>query len=139
MREIHLLVIHHSASPRSTSREQINRWHHDRGFAGIGYHWVVEQDGALLAGRPIAMPGAHAQGYNRESFGICVTGDNTKPGEEWNTAQQNTLAQFVRWFLVFYPGAQVMGHRDLHGTATQCPGTDVRQLLRELGALTGGG
>jgi hypothetical protein len=30
---------------------------------------------------------------------------------------------------VLYPGAIVLGHFDLPGTATLCPGLDVRKLL----------
>lgn len=138
MRPINLLVIHHSASPRATTRAQIEGWHRDRGFQGCGYHFVVEQDGILLPGRPLAEEGAHAKGHNATSVGICVTGNNVDPGEAWGIPQQNTLAQFVRWFLVFHPGATVCGHRDLEGAHTECPGLDVRTLLRGLGALTGG-
>ena len=99
---------------------------------------MVEQDGALIPGRPIALEGAHAKGHNATSVGLCLTGNNTDPSQSWTLAQKNTLAQFVRWFLVFHPTAAVMGHRDLEGAHTECPGLDARQLLRDLGALTGG-
>lgn len=139
MRSIKLLVIHHSASPRSTTRNQIDSWHRDRGWLEIGYHWVIEADGTVISGRPISLEGAHVKGHNQNSWGLCVTGNNTDPGEAWSTAQKNQLAQFVRWFSTFFPTAAVCGHRDLPGTATECPGLDVRQLLRDLGAFTSGG
>lgn len=136
---VRLLVIHHSASAPSTTRAQIDQWHRDRGFAEIGYHWVMEHDGLLLPGRSLALTGAHAEGHNTGSLGLCVTGDNTRDDWAWTLMQKNQLAQFVRWFLVFHPGAQVLGHRDLPGTHTACPGLDVRKLLRGLGAFEQGG
>lgn len=132
-RSINLLVIHHSASPRKTTVEQLTQWHLERGFSEIGYHHVIRADGTLLMGRPLAKPGAHAAGHNTHSVGICLIGNNTVEKEGWTTAQQNALALYVRWFRTFFPEAEVLGHRDLPDAHTLCPGLDVRKLLVELG------
>ena len=40
------IYVHHSASPKaSTDTARIRRWHLDRGWNDIGYHWVIEHDG----------------------------------------------------------------------------------------------
>ena len=48
MRQINKIVVHHSASKQSTTRDQIDRWHKDRGWSGVGYHYVIESDGSTI-------------------------------------------------------------------------------------------
>jgi N-acetylmuramoyl-L-alanine amidase len=132
-RPIDLLVIHHSASPRETTLEQIDAWHRERGMDGIGYHHVIGADGALRAGRPLARAGAHAAGHNAYSIGLCVTGDNTREDRAWSGVQREALAHYVRWFRTFFPEARVLGHRDCAEARTLCPGLVVDRLLDEPG------
>ncbi len=42
-----------------------------RGFAGIGYHFVINPRGKILATRPLDLQGAHVYGLNRASVGIA--------------------------------------------------------------------
>jgi hypothetical protein len=65
-------VIHHSASP-DVSAKVIDQWHKQRGFNGIGYHFVIRQNGKIEKGRSLAKNGAHAKGRN-SYIGICLTG-----------------------------------------------------------------
>lgn len=134
-RPISALVIHHSASPLSTKIEDIRRWHQDRKFETIGYHYVITSDGVLHRGRDVNRVGAHAAGHNSHTIGLCLVGDNTKEGSKWTIAQRSMLVLYVRWFQTFYPKADILGHRDLPGATTLCPGLDVRPLLIQLGAL----
>lgn len=71
------VVIHHSASADVPAAE-IDRWHRARGFAQIGYHWVIRANGAIEPGRPWTQQGAHAAtpapSRNRTHLGICLTG-----------------------------------------------------------------
>lgn len=74
-RKIDKVIVHHSASPVSTTVEQIDEWHKARGWSGIGYHWVLLEDGTWAKGRNENKTGAHCNGYNKGSIGICVTGN----------------------------------------------------------------
>src|SRR5262245_30992536 len=132
-RPIDLLVIHHSASPRETTLEEIDAWHRARGLDGIGYHHVIGADGALRVGRPLARAGAHAAGHNAHSIGLCVTGDNTREDRAWSQVQRDALALYVRWFRTFFPEAGVLGHRDCAAARTLCPGLAVGRILGERG------
>lgn len=132
-RPVNLLVIHHSVSPNETTVAEIRRWHLEKGWADIGYHWVIDGSGVLVPGRALKQPGAHVAGHNTHSFGLCVTGDNTVEGRKWTAQQAMTLATFLGWFRVFFPLAEVVGHRDLHGAKTLCPGVDIRAWMRERG------
>lgn len=131
---IKYLIVHHSASPRdTTSVETIRRWHvQDRGWADIGYHWIITGDGVLHPGRPLTMQGAHAPKVNPESWGICVTGDNTNPDQRWNGLQEFTLVKHITAVRFLLPEIDVRGHRDT-GQATACPGLDIREWMKERG------
>ena len=55
MRKISTIIVHCSATPegKSFTVADIDRWHRQRGFASIGYHYVVYLDGSIHTGRPI--------------------------------------------------------------------------------------
>ena len=74
-RTIKKIIIHHSASPTTTTVEQINDWHLARGWSGIGYHYVLLDDCTIAKGRSLNKSGAHTKGQNKHSIGICVTGN----------------------------------------------------------------
>lgn len=129
VRNIRMIVIHHSATDRGVTTEQIRRHHIDaNGWADIGYHWVIEGDGRVHPGRPEERTGAHAVGHNLRSVGVCVVGDNTVEGREWTPAQRDSLWALVAGLRTRWPEAEVVGHRDLTGAHTLCPGLDVKEL-----------
>lgn len=70
---------------------EITAWHIARGFETIGYHWVVRRSGVIESGRPETTIGAHCQGYNTDSLGICWVG-KIRPTE----AQLNALEALYR-------------------------------------------
>lgn len=86
------LVIHCSATPAhmNIGVEEINRWHVERGFNQVGYHFIIRRDGVVQRGRPEAVIGAHTLGYNVNSLGICMVGGTDKKGRPENnfTSQQ---------------------------------------------------
>ena len=129
MREIRHIVVHHSASPLTTTAADIDFWHSEKGWEGCGYHLVVEATGELILGRPIDRVGAHVMGHNTHSLGICLVGDNTTETDRWTDAQIRTLGLCYFVMSALYPDAEWMGHRDMPDTATLCPGLDVRELL----------
>ncbi|MDA0778322.1 MAG: N-acetylmuramoyl-L-alanine amidase [Bacteroidetes bacterium] len=69
------IIIHCSDSPqgRGDNAETIHQWHTERGFDGIGYHFVILEDGIIENGRPTYWKGSHAAGYN-DYLGICLIG-----------------------------------------------------------------
>ena len=74
MRKISLIIIHCSAvgPDRTSSAEDIDKWHKDRGFKCIGYHYVIRRDGSIEPGRPEWMIGAHCVNHNKYSIGVCA-------------------------------------------------------------------
>ena len=71
--ETNRIIWHHSAS-NFGDVETIDGWHRERGFVCIGYHYAITLDGKIEHGRKLQLVGAHAQGRNRDSVGVCVVG-----------------------------------------------------------------
>jgi N-acetyl-anhydromuramyl-L-alanine amidase AmpD len=87
----------------------------------------VRQNGSIYRGRPINAIGAHAEGFNAQSVGICAEGyyhpsNNPKiiPDCEMPEAQKQSLIALVEHCRQFYPKAEIVGHKSLMSTA--CPG-----------------
>jgi N-acetylmuramoyl-L-alanine amidase len=130
------IVIHHSAGPRSQSAEAIRRYHTaqpplGRGWKAIGYHFVIEEDGTLVHGRPVGMAGAHALPVNDRAIGICLIGDNTRRGQEWTRAQIQAAQALIHTLRLIWPALIVTGHRDVHPGHTECPGLNAADVLAE--------
>ena len=54
----------------------IHKLHLSFGWDGIGYHKVIQRNGAIELGRPEYWVGAHVYGYNKNSLGVCLIGKN---------------------------------------------------------------
>ena len=140
-----LIVLHHSASA-DVSAAEINRWHLARGWAGIGYHFVIRSNGNIERGRPLESIGAHAGlGVNGYSIGICLTGDFMKA--EPSAAQLTSLVELIAWLDKYYGSSDAASldiklHREV--AATQCPGIlfpdeKIKELLSGAAAKHEGG
>lgn len=110
MRTITGIVVHCSASANGdarVTRDVIDGWHREKGWRKIGYHYVIETDGFVKAGRDLEEVGAHVEGSNARTVGICMVGTDRFSAEQWNSA-----AALVRELREKYRDATVMGHRD---------------------------
>ena len=131
------LVIHCADTPATldASAAVIRGWHvRERGFKDIGYHLVIRRDGSMELGRPIWSVGAHVEGHNQTSIGVCMVGGCNAKGEEENNftqAQWDTLVckavQLVREFTI----TKVCGHRDFPNVKKYCPSFDVATWLKQ--------
>lgn len=147
-RRIDTIIIHCSATRagQDFTVADIDRWHRERGFDGIGYHYVVRLDGTIEKGRDVALPGAHCTGWNARSIGICYIGGldaNGQPADTRTNAQKRVLYQLVQELQLTYPSINlVLGHRDTspdrNGNGIiepfeyikACPCFDVQEFLR---------
>ena len=137
--QVDYLVIHGSATPATADigAADIDRWHRERGYFSIGYHFVIRRDGTIERGRPLDQPGAHARSYNHRSIGICLVGgvaaDKKTPENNFTEAQMESLEALLRELKELYPRALVFGHGQLGGTKTSCPSFDARGWAKERG------
>ena len=131
MRRINEIIIHCTATPegRDVSVADIDHCHRQRGFNGIGYHYVVMLDGQIEAGRTPSAPGAHCLGHNAHSIGIAYVGgvakDGKTPKDTRTDAQKKALRELVSTLRAQFPGATVHGHNEY--AAKACPCFDVRK------------
>lgn len=131
MREITEIIIHCTATPegRDYSVDEIRRWHTQRGFADVGYHFIIHLDGSIEPGRPLTQPGAHCTGHNAQSIGVAYVGGlsrgNLKPMDTRTDAQKTALRNLVRDLRTQFPRATVHGHREF--ARKECPCFDVRK------------
>jgi len=117
-RKINLIVIHCSATPvdHDYTPDQMTRDHMARGFNSAGYHFYVRKSGYVVHLRPLETIGAHVEGFNANSVGICYEGGMTtdgKPADTRTVQQKESLLRLVNEFRGYYPGIKVLGHRDL--------------------------
>ena len=133
MRPINRIIIHCAATPegKDYTVEDIDRWHRERGFREIGYHYVIYRDGSIHSGRDLAKIGAHCKGYNTGSIGICYIGgcaaDGKTPKDTRTPEQKKALRQLVESLKTRFPNATVHGHREFANKA--CPSFDVQKDL----------
>ena len=154
LKKVNYIAIHCSATKANVSEKitlpgedigakEIDRWHRQRGFFKIGYHFVIRRDGTLEYGRKLAgwngattsEVGAHVSNFNSQSIGICMVGgldENGKAENNFEPAQWETLSWLVHELVMKYPKTIVQGHRDFPKVAKDCPCFDVKAWWKSL-------
>lgn len=137
-RKVEYIAVHCSATKagKAYRAADIDKWHRAKGWSGIGYHYVIPLDGSIEPGRPLDDDhllepnevGAHVQGYNSVSIGICLIGGvdaDGKPANTFGHAQLDALELLLRSLSQRWPHARIRGHRDFPMVAKACPSFDV--------------
>ena len=140
MGRVDKITVHHSAPPADftggtqglagTEIRKIQRHHQrNKGWADIGYHYVIDRNGRLWQGRSLEFQGAHASGKaNRGNIGIVLLG-NYSPGRQHMTQAQGQclttlLAQLTDYFKLS-PDA-IYTHNQIRSAGhTACPGPEI--------------
>lgn len=142
---INRITIHHDGMPPAAMRstrdvamrlEQIRAAHvNGRGWADIGYHYIVDPSGRVWEGRNIAYQGAHVKDQNENNLGILVLGnfEIQRPSPQ----ALSTLDRFVVFNMQRYriPLGRVRTHREM--AQTDCPGRNLQSYM--LASRAGGG
>ena len=147
---IDAIVIHCTASRagQDLRASDIDKMHKERGFACIGYNYVIDLDGTIEEGRKLDRDGAHCntaglsgKSYNKHSIGIVYVGgldENGNPADTRTPEQKKAMVELVYRLMDEYPIKEVIGHRDAspdkngNGTIEKnewiklCPCFDVR-------------
>ncbi len=135
MRPLNEIIVHCTATApdwwasKRTSEKvaEIKRWHvQDRGWADIGYHYLIDRDGTVAKGRPLEKIGAHVQGRNTGTIGISLFGGHgsaatDKFSQHFTPAQEDALLKLIADLRGQYPSiTQISGHNQW--AAKACPG-----------------
>lgn len=133
MREINKIIIHCSATKanQDIGTFQVDEWHKEQGWAGIGYHYVIRRNGNIENGRPLEIAGAHCKGQNKHSIGICLVGGidrNGDPQNNFTDVQFQALRKLVADLKNNFPQVTVHGHCEFANKA--CPCFDVQKFFK---------
>lgn len=104
--------------------------HHQKtnGWADIGYHFLIGQQGLIYEGRSLDSIGAHVRGKNAGNIGIALLGDfNEHKLNEQQLASLETLIDTLRKHFGI-PRRMVFGHGELGDT--KCPGKHTLTFLK---------
>lgn len=134
------IAIHCSATSdkQNIGAADIDKWHRKQGWQAIGYHYVIRRDGTVEEGRDEKVVGAHVQGFNEVSVGICMVGgvdanDVNKAKDNFTEAQFASLKQLLVDLKTRYPKAKIQGHRDFPNVKKACPSFEVKDWLKKVG------
>jgi N-acetyl-anhydromuramyl-L-alanine amidase AmpD len=117
-RVMNTIVIHCSATKedKDYSVADIKKWHLQRGFNDVGYHFIIKLDGTIEIGRSLDKVGAHVAGNNTGSIGICYIGGLDSLGRAKDTRtnnQKEALKTLVDTITACIPTIkEIKGHRD---------------------------
>lgn len=125
MRTINSIIIHCTATKplAHINVNDVRRWHRERGFSDIGYHYLILVDGTIEVGRPLSAVGAHCKGHNAHSIGICYVGglnDKGKTADTRTPAQREAMRSLLISLKHRFPDAIIHGHRDFASKACPC-------------------
>lgn len=135
-RRITEIIVHCTATPegKDYTVSDIRRWHKQQGWSDIGYHYVVYRSGQIVGGRSIDLVGAHCQGHNANSIGVCYVGgvatDGKTPKDTRTPDQREAMVFLLKFLRDIYPQARIRGHRDFAQKA--CPSYDATYEYRYL-------
>ncbi|MBU0755790.1 MAG: N-acetylmuramoyl-L-alanine amidase [Planctomycetes bacterium] len=101
-----------------------------RGWADLGYHFVIDRAGRIWEGRSLEFQGAHAgdSEKNRGNIGISLMGDFNR--QELSRGQEESLANLLNELSRLYridKRSRIFTHQEL--VATQCPGRNLQYFV----------
>jgi len=118
--------------PLSAKVSEIARWHKQRGWGSIGYHYIIDRDGEVAVGRPETIEGAHVRGHNKGSIGICLVGghgssENDAFEKNFTSQQAKAMRELISDISQRAEGVSVRGHNEV--AAKACPGFNVKRWM----------
>ena len=134
------IIIHCTATyeGKNYTVSDVANWHRQRGWDGIGYHYLIYIDGTVHVGTPEGKVGIHCKGHNNISLGVCYVGglkngyDTYTGFDTRNTKQRAALVSLVKQLMQKYnvPKKRVHCHYEFANKA--CPGFSIESFRKEL-------
>ena len=136
-RTINRIIVHCTATPegRVETVESVRRMHKAKGWADIGYHYLIGLNGERWNGRNVNLVGAHCEGYNANSIGVCYVGGcdkNMKAKDTRTDKQKAALIALLKDLRKLYPKAKIVSHRDLDRKGKACPSFDATNEYKNI-------
>ena len=122
-----MIVIHHTGGTDiDASAEQIDGWHKNQDWVGIGYHFVIRKNGTIERGRPEWAVGSHAYGENWHTLGIHLSGamDKVQPTDAQIESCAHLVAYLCDEYEIPIDREHIVGHLEVNDD-TSCPGENL--------------
>lgn len=137
-RKINDIILHCSATPegKDFTVTDIDKWHKQRGFNKIGYHYIIYRNGTVNIGRQESEIGAHCVNHNSHSIGVCYIGgcdiSGKTPKDTRTPEQKKALVKLVKELLSKYSlnTSNIHCHNQYDNKA--CPSFKLQDFLKEL-------
>ena len=126
MRNINTLIVHCAYTPPSMDIgvDEIRKWHLNRGWDDVGYHFVIRRDGTIETGRSMNKPGAHAKGHNLNSIGVCLVGGMSEDSQQsecnYTKAQWRALEELCDAMIEVHSIGSIIGHNQVSQKPCPC-------------------
>jgi len=125
-RQVFKVFLHCSASdnPKHDNPQTIEKWHIERKFKEMGYHFYINKKGDIFYGRSLENIPAAQKGYNTGSIAICCGGLKT-----FTKDQQRALRALCLYINHLYKDALTFhGHCEVEPNKT-CPVYPYKEWL----------
>ncbi len=119
---INRTIIHCTDTPPSMRVDisMVRKWHLERGFNDVGYHFLVLKDGTIEYGRSLTTVGAHTKGNNLNSIGIAYVG-GWQEKDDRTCEQKDALLCLIKSLKFILPSdIEVHGHNE-YSSEKACP------------------
>lgn len=137
MRPIKYIVLHCTATPQTTSVQNIlDYWKNAMQWKNPGYHYLIEPDGRINNLLPIEEISNGVAGYNQNSIHISYIGgvdDNNKAIDNRTPQQVISQINLLIELTTLFPNAIIQGHRDFPNVKKECPSFNVKEWLKHVG------
>ena len=136
-RTIKEIIVHCTATPegRVETVQSIRNMHKAKGWSDIGYHYLIGLNGERWEGRNVNLIGAHCEGHNSNSIGVCYVGGVDKKMQAKDTRtekQKDALVALLKDLRKLYPNAKIYGHRDFDKKGKACPSFDATKEYKNI-------
>lgn len=135
-RTINEIIVHCTATPegRVETVQSIRNMHKAKGWSDIGYHYLIGLNGECWESRNVNLIGAHCEGHNSNSIGVCYVGGVDKkmqPKDTRTEKQKYALVALLKDLRKLYPKAKIYGHHDFN-KGKSCPCFDAKNEYKNI-------
>jgi len=142
-REVTEVVVHWTEhfldQPHAGARE-VHAIANDMNLEGCNYHYIIKKNGNIERGRPVEIPGQHAEDHDEFTIAVAfIGGMNSYSTQDPTTfefgpesitpIQYESLDYLLKAFYTIWPGGQAFGHNEISPEWAHDPGFSVSDYV----------
>lgn len=134
MRKIEHIFVHCTASRQTASVNDIRNEFKRKGWKNPGYHYLIDTGGAIHQLLDDEKISNGVKGYNGTAINVAYIGGIDSAGKATDNRtepQKKALVKLLRMLHARYPGAVILGHRDISPDANGNGRVDPWERIKE--------